>query len=183
MTVGRIVAAELVVVTVVAPALAAEVKILPETPTVVAKPETATVVPEVKTGPTLAAESETITMGLALAEVTGVPTFAVGPEVTNAEPTLATELGTTAGPTLASVVATVSVATLAFTAVPRPSLVGAVFCDGAETEVEPNSRPMVVPRLGLTGPTSGAMVEAAPTPTGVECAYPKDDEGPRGTNT
>ena len=164
-------------------ALAAEVKILPETPTVVAKPEAATVVPEVITGPTLAAESETITVGLTLAEVTGVPTLAAGPEVTNAELTLVTELGTTAGPTLASVVVAALLATLASTTVPRPSLVGAVFCDGAETEVDPNSRLMVVPRLGLTGPTSGAMVEAAPTPTGVECAYPKDDEGPRGTNT
>ena len=60
---------------------------------------------------------------------------------------------------------------------------GAVFCEGAEAEVEPNSRPTVVPRLGLTGPTSGAMVDATPTPTGVECAYPKVDEGPIVTNT
>jgi len=69
-----------------------------------------------------------------------VPTFAAGPEVTNAEPTLMTELETTAGPTLASVVAAALLATLAFTTVPRPSLVGAVFCDGAEAEVDRNSR-------------------------------------------
>ena len=59
----------------------------------------------------------------------------------------------------------------------------AVFCEGAEAEVEPNSKHTVVPRLGLPGPTSGAMVDATPTPTGVEWAYPKVDEGPMGTNT
>jgi len=106
MTVGGIVAAELVVVTVVAPALVAELKMVPETPTVVATLGAATVVPEVVTGPTLAAESETITVGLTLAAkpgiATGVPTLATGPEVTNAEPTLATELETIAGPSLAT---------------------------------------------------------------------------------
>jgi len=108
---------------------------------------------------------------------------AAEPEVVNAEPTLVTELEAIAGPTLVSVVDTMLPATLGFTTVPRPSLVGAVFCEGAEAEVEPNSRPTVVPRLGLTGPTSGAMVDARPTPTGVECAYPKVDEGPIVTNT
>jgi len=101
MTVGGIGAAELVVVTAVAPALATELRIVLETPTVVAKLEAATVVPEVVTGPSLAAGSQTITVGLTLAAkpgtVTGVPTLAAGPEVTNAEPTLVTELEAIAG--------------------------------------------------------------------------------------
>jgi len=98
-------------------------------------------------------------------------------------PTLVAELEAIPGPTPVSVMATMLPATFGFTAVPKQSLVGAVFCEGAEVEVEPNSKPTVAPRLGLTGPTSGTMVDATPTPTGVECAYPKVDEGPIGTNT
>ena len=103
-----------------------------------------------------------------------MPTLAAEPEVVNPEPTLVAELEATAGPTLVSLVATMLPATLGFTTVPRPSPVWAVFCEGPEAEVAPNSKPTVVSRLGLTGPTSGAMVDATPT-TGVECAYSKVD--------